>query len=172
MVIQPGLPFSIARLCSLSLHTVEVRSLHTPLPNTFILSQKACGRLPKHIEEGTLVRWDYNWAFWPSRKTLCLAQTQHLSSPREQHPHSEAWWWQHHAVGMFFIGRDWETGQNLRNDGMVLNTGKLLRETCFSLPEIWDWDIGSPSSRTMTLSILWKQHSSGLRGTFKCLGMV
>ena len=29
----------------------------------------------------------------------------------------ELWWWQHHAVGMFFIGRDWETGQNLRNDG-------------------------------------------------------
>ena len=26
--------------------------------------------------------------------------------------HSEAWWWQHHAVEMFFIGRDWETGQN------------------------------------------------------------
>ena len=25
---------------------------------------------------------------------------------------SEAWWWQRHAVGIFFIGRDWETGQN------------------------------------------------------------
>ena len=37
---------------------------------------------------------------------------QPLSSPREHHPHSEAWWWQHHAVGMFFIGRDWVTGHN------------------------------------------------------------
>ena len=46
----------------------------------------------------------------------------------------------------------------------ALNTGKFLRETCFSLPEIWDWDGGSPSSRTMTLSIVLKQHSSGLRG--------
>ena len=45
----------------------------------------------------------------------------------------------------------------------ALNTGKFLRETCFSLQEIWDWDGGSPSSRTMTLSILLKQHSSGLR---------
>ena len=27
------------------------------------------------------------------------------------HPHSEAWWWQHHAVEMFFSGRDWETSQ-------------------------------------------------------------
>jgi hypothetical protein len=38
----------------------------------------------------------------------------------------------------------------------IQNTGKFLRETCFSLPEIWDWDGGSPSSRTMTLSILLK----------------
>ena len=42
--------------------------------------------------------------FCQIRKTLCLAQT-----------HSEAWWWQHHAVGMFFIDRDWETGQNGRS---------------------------------------------------------
>jgi hypothetical protein len=47
---------------------------------------------------------------------------------------------------------------------MALNTGKFLRETCFSLPEISDWDRGSPSSRTMTLSILLKQHSSSLKG--------
>ena len=32
----------------------------------------------------------------------------------------------------------------------TLNTGKFLRETSFSLPEIWDWDRGSPFSRTMT----------------------
>ena len=25
------------------------------------------------------------------------------------HPFGEAWRWQHHAVGMFFSGRDWET---------------------------------------------------------------
>ena len=28
------------------------------------------------------------------------------------HPHGEAWWWQHYAVGMFFSGRDWETSQD------------------------------------------------------------
>ena len=28
------------------------------------------------------------------------------------HPCGEAWWWQHHAVGMFFNGRDWETSQD------------------------------------------------------------
>ena len=26
--------------------------------------------------------------------------------------HGEAWWWQHHDVGMFFSGRDWETSQD------------------------------------------------------------
>jgi hypothetical protein len=25
---------------------------------------------------------------------------------------SKTWWWQHHAVGMFFSGRDWETSQD------------------------------------------------------------
>jgi hypothetical protein len=36
-----------------------------------------------------------------------------------------------------------------------------LSEIYFSLPEISDWDGGSPSSRTMTLSILLKQGERG-----------
>ena len=32
------------------------------------------------------------------------------------HPYGEAWWRQHHAVGMFFSGRDWETSQDRGND--------------------------------------------------------
>jgi len=27
------------------------------------------------------------------------------------HPYSEAWWWQHHAVGMLFSSRNWESTQ-------------------------------------------------------------
>ena len=46
----------------------------------------------------------------------------------------------------------------------ALNTGTFLRETSSSLPEVWDRHGGSPSGRTMTLSILLKQHSSGIRG--------
>lgn len=38
--------------------------------------------------------------FWPSRKALCVVQTQHRSTPQEHHCHSEAWWWKHYAVGM------------------------------------------------------------------------
>jgi hypothetical protein len=32
------------------------------------------------------------------------------SLPEEtcHHPYSEAWWWQHHAVGIFVSVRDWE----------------------------------------------------------------
>ena len=58
-----------------------------------------------------------------SRISLYLAPSINLSIltsfpvPADKHPHSEAWWWQHHAVGMSFIGRDWETGRNWRNDG-------------------------------------------------------
>ena len=32
------------------------------------------------------------------------------------HPYSEAWWWQHHVVGMFFSVRDWETRQERGKD--------------------------------------------------------
>ena len=32
------------------------------------------------------------------------------------HPYGEAWWWQHHTVGMFFSCRDWETSQDRGKD--------------------------------------------------------
>ena len=32
------------------------------------------------------------------------------------HPYGDAWWWQHHAVGMFFRGREWETSQDRGKD--------------------------------------------------------
>jgi hypothetical protein len=51
------------------------------------------------------------FCFLAIKESAMSAQTQHLSSPREHHPHSELWWWQHHAVGLFFIGKDWENGQ-------------------------------------------------------------
>ncbi len=39
---------------------------------------------------------------------------QLCSSPAEYHPKSRVCWQQHHAVGMFFSGRDWRTRQNRR----------------------------------------------------------
>ena len=29
-------------------------------------------------------------------------------SPKEHHTHSEAWWWQHHALGLFYFS--WNRG--------------------------------------------------------------
>ena len=40
---------------------------------------------------------------------LGLAQTQHSTSPKLHNPYCEAWWWQHHVVGMFLISTDWVT---------------------------------------------------------------
>src|SRR2546425_237079 len=42
---------------------------------------------------------------WPECQASRLEDTWH-------HPYSEAWWWQHHAVGMFIRGRDWETNKD------------------------------------------------------------
>ena len=47
---------------------------------------------------------------------ICLEETRHRSSPGQSHPYSEAWWWQHHAVGMFFSSRNWETSQDRGKD--------------------------------------------------------
>ena len=44
---------------------------------------------------------------WPECLASHLEETWH-------HPYGEAWWWQHHGVGMFF--RDWETSQDREND--------------------------------------------------------
>jgi hypothetical protein len=76
------------------------------LPKGMWETPQACGRR---------YSGQMRWAFCPSRKMLCLVQTQHPIT-REHYPHGEAWW-QHQAVGLFFISRDWETGQNWRNDG-------------------------------------------------------
>ena len=46
-------------------------------------------------------------------------------------PYGEAWWWQHHAVGIFFSGRDWETSQDRRKEGRTeQSTERSLIKTC------------------------------------------
>ncbi|XP_070983813.1 uncharacterized protein, partial [Oncorhynchus clarkii lewisi] len=45
-----------------------------------------------------------NSTLWPKCQASHLEETWN-------HPYSEAWWWQHHAVGKFFSGSDWETSQ-------------------------------------------------------------
>ena len=49
------------------------------------------------------------WTLWPECQVTFLEETWH-------HPYGEEWWWQHHAVEMFFSGRDWETSQDRGRD--------------------------------------------------------
>ncbi len=45
-----------------------------------------------------------------------MEKTRHCSSPVQYSLNSEAWWWQHHAVGVFFSCRDRTTGCNRGKD--------------------------------------------------------
>ena len=66
--------------------------------------------------KNSLVWWNQDLTLWPECQASCLEETRHRSSPGQYHPYSEAWWWQHHAVGMFFSGRNWETSQDRGKD--------------------------------------------------------
>ena len=71
----------------------------------------------------------------------CLEQTWH-------HPYGEAWWWQHHYVGMFFSCRDWETSQDWWKTAPEHSGPQTGGE-------------GSPSNRTKTLSTQPRYSRSG-----------
>ena len=63
--------------------------------------------------------------------------SRHCLSPGQYHPYGEAWWWQHHAVGMFFSGMDWDFSQdrgkildeNLLQSAQDLDCSRVLRFT-------------------------------------------
>ena len=48
-------------------------------------------------KQDSLVWWNQYWIIWPE------CQESGLEAPWH-YPYSEAWWWQHHAVGMFVNG--------------------------------------------------------------------
>ena len=66
-------------------------------------------------------------------------------------------------MGMFSLAG---TGKLVRIEGMMdgAKYREILEGNLFQSSRDCDWDGDSPSSRTMTLRILLKQHSSGLRG--------
>ena len=89
---------------------------------------------------------------WPECQASCLEETRHCSSPGQYQPYSEAWWWQHDAVGMFFSGRNWETSQDWGERWMQQCTETSLMKTCSRALWTSDWGEGSSSNRTTTLS--------------------
>ena len=80
----------------------------------------------------------------PRRTTIsCLEETWH-------HPYGEAWWWQHHAVGVLFNGRDWEISQDRCRDEQ--STERSLMKICSRVLRTSDWGEGTLSNKTTTLS--------------------
>jgi hypothetical protein len=65
----------------------------------------------------------------------------------------------HHAVGMFFSGRDWETSQDRGKDER--STARSLMKTRSRALRTSDWVEGSSSNRTTTLSAQPIQHRCG-----------
>src|SRR4029434_1326923 len=60
------------------------------------------------------------WSFLAIRQDT-LADPKNCTSPQMHHPHCEAWWWQHHAVGIIIMilnnidlqNRNWPLAQNV-----------------------------------------------------------
>jgi hypothetical protein len=66
----------------------------------------------KHLRDSQTMR---NKILWSDETKIELFGLNFQASRLEEtcyHPYSEAWWWQHHAVGMFFSGKNWETSQD------------------------------------------------------------
>ena len=60
----------------------------------------------RHLKDCQTMRNKILWS-GETKIELCVLNAKH---------HGEAWWWQHHAVGMFFSGRDGETRQDRGKD--------------------------------------------------------
>ncbi len=77
----------------------------------------------KHLKDSKMVTNKILWSdetkielFGLNSKRYVWRKTRHCSSPVQYSPNSEAWWWQHHAVGVFFSCRDRTTGCNRGKD--------------------------------------------------------
>ena len=88
---------------------------------------KACLEFAKqHLKDSQSVE---NKILWFDETNIQLfglnLKPGHCSTPAKYHPNSETWWWQHHAVGVYFSGRDWGTGQQ---DNDPKHTAKPTQE--------------------------------------------
>ena len=94
---------------------------HTPVYIRFHSWQCMLEQKPSHEAEGTACRAQRQdcveaqiWGrlqkhfllHWMSPKA-CLEETRPRSSPAQYCPYGEAWWWKHHALGVFISGRYW-----------------------------------------------------------------
>ena len=70
----------------------------------------------RHLMDSQTMRHKILWSDETKIELFGLNAKRHVWRKTWHHPNSEAWWWQHHAVGMFFSGRDWEISQDRGKD--------------------------------------------------------
>jgi hypothetical protein len=63
----------------------------------------------RNLKDSQTMRNKNLWSDETKIELFGLEETWH-------HPYGDELWWQHHVVGMFFRGRDWETSQDRGND--------------------------------------------------------
>uniref|UniRef100_A0A8C7MUW6 Sleeping Beauty transposase HTH domain-containing protein n=1 Tax=Oncorhynchus kisutch TaxID=8019 RepID=A0A8C7MUW6_ONCKI len=95
------------------------------------------GNMTARLEDSQIMR----------NKTLCSDETKfeffglnakrHVWRKPRTIPYGEAWWWQHHDVGMFFSSRDWETSQDRGKDEWSIK--RSLITTCSRVLSTSDW---------------------------------
>ena len=121
---------------------------------------------PLHSKKGT---WQPAWSLpkrhlktlrpWETKILWHECQASHLEETWH-HTYGEEWWWQHHAMRMFFKGRERETSQDRGKDERS-KVQRSLMKICSRALRTSDWGEGSPSNRAMTLSTHLRHRRSG-----------
>ena len=62
----------------------------------------------KKAHERLLRAWGKRFCVLMKRKLNSGLKAKRKGKPIQHHPYHEAWWWQHHVMGMLFSGRDWK----------------------------------------------------------------
>ena len=64
----------------------------------------------RHLKDSQTMRNNILWSDETKIELFGLNAKRHMWRKPVTIP--DAWWWQHHAVGMFFSVRGWETSQD------------------------------------------------------------
>ena len=103
---------------------------HSSVKSTGLLG--VCQKAPK---DSQTMRNNILWSDDTKIELVGLNAKHHVWRKTWHHPYGEAWWWQYHAVGIFFSGMNWETIQDRGNDEQ--SKKRSLMKTCSRAPGTW-----------------------------------